>query len=273
MVSTIQSRAATFRALHDRDGTFVIPNPWDAGSARLLAGAGFRALATTSAGFAASLGRPDGSTSLAEACDHVADLAAAVDLPISADLEAGFGDDPATVAATIIAAAGAGAVGGSIEDLSARGGGIHEEGLAVERVVAAAEAARGLPHDFVLTARCELMLTADADLGVTIRRLQRFQEAGADVLYAPGLVTAAQIAAVVGAVDLPVNVVMGLGGEPLSVDQLAELGVKRISVGSALARAAYGALLAAAEEMSGEGTFTFAARAVPYRELNALLAT
>jgi 2-methylisocitrate lyase-like PEP mutase family enzyme len=251
----------------------VIPNPWDVGSARLLAGAGFQALATTSAGAAAAHGVPDGRLTRDAVLTHVAAIAGATDLPVSADLEAGYGDDPEAVAATITAAVAAGCVGGSIEDLRPARGVLYDRQLAVERIRAAAEAARGLPHDVVLTARCEGMLTGETDLAATITRLQAYAAAGADVLYAPGLTTAQQIRAVVGAVDRPVNVVLGLGPLDLGLDELGALGVARVSVGSALARAAYGALLRAATEMRERGTFAFAADAVPYAELNRLLAT
>ena len=268
-----RERGARFVELHARAEPFVIPNPWDAGSARLLAAAGFEALATTSAGAAAALGLPDGRLDRDETIANVAAIAAATSLPVSADLEAGYGDEPDAVAATIRAAAAAGAVGGSIEDRRPDGT-LFPLDQSIARVAAAVEAARSLPHDFVLTARCEEMLGTgrDVDLRVAIARLQAYQAAGADVLYAPGQTTADQIRAVVTSVDRPVNVVMGLGGATFTVDELGELGVRRISVGSALARAAYGALQRAAAEMTTAGTFTFAAEAIPYADLHRMLA-
>ncbi|MDQ0474685.1 isocitrate lyase/PEP mutase family protein [Labrys wisconsinensis] len=266
-------KAQAFRSLHQRPGAFVIPNPWDAGTARLLASLGFEALATTSAGCAFGLGRPDGEGVLGrdEILANAGVIVAATDLPVSADLEGGFGDEPEACAQTIRAAAAAGLVGGSIEDATGRPETpIHGFEAAVARVRAAAEAARSLPFAFTLTARAENFLHGRADLADTIRRLQAFQEAGADVLYAPGLPSREAIAAVVAAVDRPVNVVAGLREPRCSVAELAELGVKRISVGSSLARAAFGAVRRAAVEMRDEGRFDFAEAAMPYSELNGL---
>ena len=274
MSPTQAEKGDAFRALHEREGAFIIPNPWDVGTARLLAGLGFEALATTSAGYAFSMGQRDNTVGRERMMVHVAAIAAATDLPVSADLENGFGDDPKTVAATIQLGAAAGLVGGSIEDSTQRPGDpIYELGHAVERVRAAAEAARSLRFRFTLTARAENYLVGRSDLADTIRRLQAYQEAGADVLYAPGLQSEEEISAVVGAVDRPVNVVMGLQGVQLSLATLAELGVKRVSVGSALTRAALGAFLRAAREMRDHGTFAFAAEAVSYREISALFET
>jgi 2-methylisocitrate lyase-like PEP mutase family enzyme len=271
---TQAARAETFAALHARDRAFIIPNPWDAGSARLMTHAGFEALATTSAGYAFSVGRIDGAIDRDAMLAHAAAIAAATGLPVSADLEHGFGDAPAAVGETIRLAAGAGLVGASVEDLSARGGtGIYPIELAAERVRAAADTARRLPFRFMLTARAENYLCGRPDLADTIARLQAYQEAGADVLYAPGLRTADEIAQVVRSVDRPVNVIMGLQGVTLSVADLSALGVKRISVGSALARAAYGAALRAAREMRERGTFEFATQAVSYQEITAILGT
>ena len=262
-------KAAAFRALHRRDGAFLIPNPWDAGTAKLLAHLGFEALATTSAGYAFSVGRRDNSVGRDETLEHARAIVSAVDLPVSADLENGFGDDPETVAETIRRAGAAGLAGGSIEDSTGRPDDpIYDHGLAVERVRAAAEAARSLPCDFVLTARAENYLVGRRDIGDTIRRLQAYQEAGADVLYAPDLASREDIAAVVGAVDRPVNVVMGLQGVQLSLGELSAIGVKRVSVGSALSRAALGAFLRAAREMRERGTFSFSSEAVSYREIS-----
>ncbi|MGA3041654.1 MAG: isocitrate lyase/phosphoenolpyruvate mutase family protein, partial [Bryobacteraceae bacterium] len=258
-----------FRALHGREGAFIIPNPWDAGTARLLAHLGFEALATTSAGYAFSAGQPDNTVGRDEMLAHLSTIASATGLPVSADLENGFGDSPETVAETIRLAAAAGVVGGSIEDMS-RGPGrpIYVREHAVERVRAAAEAVRSLPFVFTLTARAENYLAGRRDLADTIERLQAYQMAGADVLYAPGLTSANDIATVVKSVDRPVNVVMGLAGAQLSLAVLSAIGAKRISVGSALSRAALGAFLLAAREMREHGTFTFADEAVSYREIN-----
>lgn len=270
-MSTQEEKGKIFRALHERNDAFLIPNPWDIGPARLLAGLGFEALATTSAGYAFSAGKLDGAIGRDEMMNHIAAIAAATELPVSADLENGFGDAPELVAETIRMAAQAGVAGGSIEDLSGRGaGGVYELEHAVERVRAAAEAARGLPFPFTLTARAENYLAGRPDLADTIKRLQAYQEAGADVLYAPGLVRKEDIAAVVREVDRPVNVVMGLQGIQLSRDELSAMGVKRISVGSALSRAAFGAFLRAAREMREQGTFNFANDAVSYRDLSAM---
>lgn len=260
-----------FRALHARNGAFIIPNPWDIGTARLLARLGFEALATTSAGHAFSMGQTDGTITRDEALAHAAAIASATDLPVSADLENGFGDSPETAAETITTAAKTGIVGASIEDTSRSAGqGPYEIDHAAERVRAAAEAAHTLPFPFTLTARAENYLLGKPDLHDTIRRLQAFQEAGADVLYAPGLKAKEDIAAVVQSVDRPVNVIMGLQGVRLTLDELSALGVKRVSVGSALSRAALGAFLRAAEEMRQHGTFAFAEQAVSYRDIMAM---
>ncbi len=266
---TQTEKGRRFRALHMGERAFVIPNPWDAGTARLLTQLGFQALATTSAGYAFSVGKPDSTIGRDETMAHVKAIVSASELPVSADLENGFGDAPEMVAETVKLAAEAGLVGGSIEDVSGReDGGVYDIGLAFERVRAAAEVVRGLPFPFTLTARAENYLVGRPDLNDTIKRLQAYQEAGADVLYAPGLRTREDIAAVVSAVDLPVNVIMGLQGVQLSVAELSAIGVKRISVGSALSRAALGAFLRAAREMREAGTFSFAEQAVNYREIN-----
>ncbi|MFX1739109.1 isocitrate lyase/phosphoenolpyruvate mutase family protein [Paraburkholderia sp. A1RI_3L] len=265
-------KARRLRALHEAPGAFVIPNPWDIGSARLLAATGFKALATSSAGYAFSRGVPDSAVGREQMLVHLAEIAAATDLPVSADLENGFGDAPETAAQTIRLAAGAGVVGGSIEDATGRADDpIYPFELAVERVRAAVEAARALPFPFTLTARAENHLHGRDDLRDTIRRLQAYEEAGADVLYAPGLRSREDIAAVVSALTRPVNVLMGLQGAVLSVAELEALGVKRISVGGSLARAAYGAFLRAAREMHDRGTFTYAADAVSHVEISELL--
>jgi 2-methylisocitrate lyase-like PEP mutase family enzyme len=271
---TQAEKGLAFRALHERDGAFIIPNPWDIGTARLLAHLGFEALATTSAGYAFSVGRPDATIDRDETIAHVAAIVSATELPVSADLENGFGDAPKSVAETIKLAAEAGLAGGSIEDVSGRAGAKpYELEHAADRIRAAAEVVRGLPFRFTLTARAENYVIGRPDLKDTITRLQAYQEAGADVLYAPGLATKDDIAAVVGSVDRPVNVVMGLQGVQLSLAALSAIGVKRISVGSALSRAALGAFLRAAREMLERGTFEFAEEAVGYRDVTAMFAT
>jgi 2-methylisocitrate lyase-like PEP mutase family enzyme len=270
-MQTQAEKGSAFRALHERHGAFIIPNPWDIGTARLLERVGFEALATTSAGYAFSVGQRDNTIGRDKMMAHVADIASATDLPTSADLENGFGDSPETVAETIRLAAAAGLVGGSIEDSTSRPGDpVYEQDLAVDRVRAAAEAARSLHVPFTLTARAENYIIGRADLEDTIMRLQAYQEAGADVLYAPGLTSKDDIAAVVRSVDRPVNVVMGLQGVRLSLAALSEIGVKRVSVGSALSRVALGAFLRAAREMRERGTFAFAEEAVSYREISNL---
>ena len=268
---TQAEKGQTFRALHERKSAFIIPNPWDAGTARILAHLGFEALATTSMGYAFSLGRRDNTLSRAESLEYASAIVSASHLPVSADLENGFGDDPKVVAETIRFAAGAGLVGGSIEDATGcPDDPIYEMQQAVERVCAAVEAARTLPFSFTLTARAENYLHGRPDLRDTIKRLQAFQEVGADVLYAPGLTRKDDIATVVRSVDRPVNVVMGLRGAQLSVPELSAIGVKRISVGSALYRTALGAFLSAAREMREQGTFTFARSAVSPSEVSSI---
>jgi 2-methylisocitrate lyase-like PEP mutase family enzyme len=268
---TQEQKAEAFRALHQRDGAFIIPNPWDVGTARLLAHLGFEALATTSAGYAFSVGRQDNAIGRDETMEHARTIVSATDLPVSADLENAFGDDPEMVAETFRLAASSGLAGGSIEDATGRPDyPIYDHELAVERVRAAAEVTRALPFAFMLTARAENYLVGRRDLQDTIKRLHAYQEAGADVLYAPGLTSRDDIAAVVSSVDRPVNVVMGLQGVQLSLAELSEIGVKRISVGSALSRAALGAFLRAGREMRDHGTFTFADEAVNYREISAI---
>lgn len=270
-MTTQAEKGRIFRALHERDRAFVIPNPWNAGTARLLAHMGFEALATTSMGYAFSLGRTDGSLGREETLKGAAEIVAATDLPVSADLENGFGDAPEAAAETIRLAGAAGLVGGSIEDATGRAEDpIYEFGRAAERVRAAVEAARALPFKFTLTARAENFLHGRPDIKDTIARLQAFQEAGADVLYAPGLATKEDIATVVRAVDRPVNVLMGLRGVQLSAAELSAIGVKRISVGSTLARTALGAFLRGAKEMREKGTFTFAADAANSNEISAI---
>jgi len=271
-MSTQIEKGRLFRSLHEREHAFIIPNPWDLGTARLLAHLGFEALATTSMGYAFSAGQPDNTVSRDLMIRHVSEIASATDLPVSADLQNGFGDAPEIVAETIQLAATAGAVGGSIEDSTNRPDQpIYEKEHAVERIRAAAAVARALPFPFTLTGRAENYLHDRPDLNDTIARLQAYQEAGADVLYAPGLATKDEIAAVVSSVDRPVNVVMGLRGVQLSLAELSAIGVKRISVGSALSRTALGAFLRAGREMREHGTFTFANEAANSREITAIL--
>ncbi|MEK6299717.1 MAG: isocitrate lyase/phosphoenolpyruvate mutase family protein [Acidobacteriota bacterium] len=268
---TQEEKGIAFRALHERDSAFIIPNPWDIGTAKLLAHLSFEALATTSAGYAFSIGQRDRTVGRDKMMQHIREIVAATDLPVSADLENGFGDDPVTVVETIRLGAAAGLVGGSIEDSTiSRDNPIYDIEHAAERVRAAAEAARSLPFTFTLTARAENYLFGRNDLDDTIKRLQAYQEAGADVLYAPGLATNDDIAAVVSSVDRPVNVVMGLSGAgaQLSLAELSQIGVKRVSVGSALSRVALGAFLRAAEEMRDHGTFTFGKDAVSFRDIS-----
>ena len=260
---TQAEKGRRFRALHEQEGAFIIPNPYDIGTALLLAQLGFEALATTSAGYAFTLGHRDGGLTREQAIAGAQTIAAATNLPVSADLENGFGDAPEIAAETIRLAAAAGVVGGSIEDSTGRADSpIYEIELAEERVRAAVAAARSLPFAFTLTARAENYLHGRADIRDTIKRLQAYQEAGADVLYAPGLTTRNDIAAVLRSVNRPVNVLMGLPGVQFSLAELSDLGVKRISVGSGLSRAALGAFLRAAREMRESGTFGFAAEAL-----------
>jgi 2-methylisocitrate lyase-like PEP mutase family enzyme len=266
-----QRKGDTFRALHERANAFIIPNPWDIGTARLLAHLGFEALATTGAGYAFSLGRKDGTVGRERMLEHVREIVSATDLPVSADLESGFGDAPEMIAETIRLAAESGLVGASIEDtVHSRESRLYDRALAAERIRAAAEVAKSLPFTFTLTARCENYLIGNPDVADTIKRLQAYQEAGADVLYAPGLTTLDAIKTIVRSVDRPVNVVVGLVGAPLNFTELSAAGVKRVSLGSTLSRVALGAFLRAAREMKDHGTFEFANAAVPYAQLNAM---
>jgi 2-methylisocitrate lyase-like PEP mutase family enzyme len=270
---TQAEKGTAFRQLHHGDRAFIIPNPWDVGSARLLQQSGFAALATTSAGYAYSIGTIDGNVGRDLMLAHAAAIAAATDLPVSADLENGYADAPKDVADTVRHAVAAGLAGCSIEDVpGGRDGKPYEPKFAAERVRAAAEAAHAQPFPFTLTARAENFIVGRPDLKDTIARLQAFQEAGADVLFAPGLKSKKDIRAVVTSVDRPLNVIMGLQGVQLSLAELSALGVKRISVGSALARAAYGAFLRAAREMKDKGTFSFADDAVKYPDIQKMLA-
>jgi 2-methylisocitrate lyase-like PEP mutase family enzyme len=266
---TQAEKAKVFRALHERDRAFIIPNPWDVGSARLLESLGFEALATTSAGFAFSIGKSDGAVDRDTMPAHAAALVAATDLPVSADLENGYADDPARVAETVRLAAEVGLAGCSIEDVPSGGNRKpYDLSLAADRIRAAAEVVHSLPFPFILTARAENFIVGRPDLSDTIARLQAFQRAGANALFAPGLKTRQDITSVVRSVDLPMNVIMGLQDAQFSLAELSQMGVKRVSVGSALARAALTGFLRAAKEMHSQGTFTFAEDIVKYAELN-----
>jgi 2-methylisocitrate lyase-like PEP mutase family enzyme len=265
-------KAARFRALHEGPGAFVIPNPWDAGSARVLAGLGFAALATSSGASAGILGRRDGKVTRREALAHAGAIVAATDLPVSADLEKGFGDSPAVAAETIRLAAEVGLVGGSIEDATgdpARP--LYDIGLATERVAAAVEAARVLPFPFVLTARAENFLRGNPSLDDTIARLKAFERAGADVLFAPGLPDLAAVRAVCAAVSRPVNFMVGIKGKSFTVADLEAAGVRRISLATSLYRMAMTGLLVAAREVKDKGTFAYLDHAVPTPELSAFM--
>lgn len=270
---THAEKTAAFRTLHERERAFIIPNPYDAGTARLLQSVGFEAIATTSAGYAYTVGKPDGTIGRDEMLAHAKVIVEATDLPVSADLENGYADAPEAVAETVRLAGAAGLAGCSIEDVPlGRGSGPYDIAFAAERVRAAAEAARALPVPIVITARAENFIVGRPDLGDTIKRLQAFGEAGADVLFAPGITSELDIVDVASSVDRPLNVIMGLQGVTLTLDRLSQLGVKRVSVGSALSRAALGAFLRAARELHDFGTFTFATGAVKYADINAMFA-
>ncbi|MDW3204460.1 MAG: isocitrate lyase/phosphoenolpyruvate mutase family protein [Alphaproteobacteria bacterium] len=263
-----EERRAKFRALHKRGTPLLIPNPWDVGSARILQGLGYEALATTSAGMAFMMGECEGAIGRDTALDHCRVLVDATPLPVSADLEKGFADSPEGVAETVRMAVETGLAGCSIEDHTGdRESPIFDESLAVERVAAAVEAARALSPDFMLTARCESLLWGGQDLEAVIRRLQAFEKAGADVVYAPGLRDLESIHRVCRSVAVPVNVVMGMPGALFTLSQLAEAGVARISVGSAFARLVYGGLVKAAREVREEGVFSFAKDAMDFASL------
>lgn len=273
MSVTPAEKYQTFSELHSHPGVFVIPNPWNGGTAQILTSLGFEALATTSAGYAFSVGRRDSTAGLTrdEILANAHEIVEATDLPVSADLEDGFGDAPETCAETITLAVASGLVGGSIEDATGdTDHPIFDFGLAVERITAASEASQKLP--FILTARAENFLYGRPDLNDAIARLQAFAEAGADVLYAPGLPNIDAIRTVCTAVDEPVNVVMGLKGTAFTVEALQEAGVKRISVGGSFARAALGAFIRAAREVKDQGTFTYAGDAVPDTKAAAYMA-
>jgi 2-methylisocitrate lyase-like PEP mutase family enzyme len=265
---TQMEKAQAFRALHERPGAFIIPNPWDAGTAKLLAAMGFEALATTSLGLANMLGSIGASR--AAIIENCRDIVSATDLPVNADLENGGAHEPKEAAEAVRLAAGVGAVGGSIEDSTGeKQKPIYDFALAVDRIHAAVEVARSLPIPFMLTARAENFLYGRTDLDDTIRRLQAFEAAGADVLYAPGIRDLATIKTVVSAVKKPFNLVMGFADPTLTVAQLSAAGVKRISVGGALSRAALAAFLRCAHEMRDQGAFTFVRDMAPIKDLRA----
>ena len=272
MTATQADKAARFRVLHDGPGAFVIPNPWDAGSARVLAALGFQALATSSGASAGVLGRRDGRVTRDEALAHARAIVDATDLPVSADLEKGFGDAPAAAAETIRLAAGVGLVGGSIEDATGdKARPLYDIGHAIERVAAAAEAARALPFPFTLTARAENFLRGNQDLDDTIRRLQAFERAGADVLFAPGLPDLASVRAVCAAVSKPFNFMGGIKGKSFTVPELEAAGVRRISLATSLYRAAVTGLIEAAREVKDRGTFGYLDRTLTTPELNGFM--
>ena len=272
MAVTQSDKAARFRALHQGPGAFVIPNPWDAGSARILAGLGFQALATSSGASAGLLGRRDGKVTRDEALSQCRGIVAATDLPVSADLEKGFGDAPRVAAETIRLAAEAGLVGGSIEDATGdKDKPLFDIGLATERVAAAVEAARALSFPFTLTARAENFLRGNPSLDDTIKRLQAYERAGADVLFSPGLPDLASVRAVCQAVSKPFNFMVGIRGKSFSVAELEAAGVKRISLATSLYRAAMSGLVDAAREAKDKGTFGYVERTMATPELNAFM--
>lgn len=272
MAASQADKAAAFEALHKAPGVFVIPNPWDPGSARLLEGLGFKALTTTSAGYARSIGFPDYNAGRENVMAHIRAMALMTDIPLAADLEDGFGPRPEDCAETIRQGAAAGLVGGSIEDFTGdRANPIYGIAEAADRIRAAAEAARKLPFKFMLCARAENYLNGRPDLADTIARLQAYQEAGADVLFAPGLNTSEEVREVCRSIDRPFNIVCGPRKEQLTVEQVGALGVKRISTGGMMHAVAMSAMIGAAKEMLGPGTFEFA-KVMPHAgEIDVLL--
>ncbi len=272
MTKSQAEKAAAFEALHSAPGVFVIPNPWDPGSARILAGLGFKALTTTSAGYARSIGFPDYNAGRENVMAHIRAMAPMIDIPLAADLEDGFGPRPEDCAETIRQGAEAGLVGGSIEDFTGdRANPIHSIAEAADRIRAAAEAARRLPFKFMLCARAENYLHGRADLADTIARLQAYQEAGADVLFAPGLNTLDEVREVCRAIDRPFNIMRGPRKEQLTVEQVGALGVKRISTGGMMHAVAMSAMIGAAKEMLGPGTFDFTKTMPHAAEIDMLL--
>ncbi len=269
MTSTQGDKAVRFKKLHQGPRAFVIPNPWDAGSARILAALGFEALATSSGACAGVLGRRDGGVTREEALAHARAIVEATELPVSADLEKGFGDEPSVVAETVRRAAETGLVGCSIEDATGdKSRPLYDIGLATERVAAAVEAARSLPFSFTLTARTENFLRGNPDLEDTVRRLQAFEKAGADVLFAPGLPDLAAVRSVCAAISAPVNFMAGIRGKSFTVAELEAAGVRRVSLATSLYRAALSGLLDAAREVAEQGTFGYLERTLTTPELN-----
>ncbi|MBW8867892.1 MAG: isocitrate lyase/phosphoenolpyruvate mutase family protein [Acidobacteria bacterium] len=272
MMINQNEKALRFRALHERPGVFVIPNPWDVGSSRMLAGLGFEALATSSAAAAIAIGRRDGGLTRDQALEQARIVVEATDLPVSADLESGFGDAPEIVAETVRKAAAVGLAGCTIEDTTGdRDRPLYDEALAIERIASAVEVVRGLPFPFQLTARAHNLLFAGASVDDTIRRLQAFERAGADVLFAPGLPDLGAVRALCAAVSKPVNFMVGIKGQSFSVAELAAAGVKRISLATSLYRAAMTGLLDAAREVKESGQFGFLDRSTTTAELIALM--
>ena len=271
MPSTTQKdKAVRFQALHEAPGYFVIPNPWDGASARILGGLGFLALATSSGAQAGTLGRRDGKVTRDEALAHARAIVSATDLPVAADLEKGFGDAPAAAAETIRLAADVGLVGGSIEDATGdKNKPLYDAGQAVERVAAAVEAARKLPFPFTLTARAENFLRGNPNLDETIKRLQAYERAGADVLFAPGLPDLGAVRAACAAVKKPVNFMAGIKGKSFTVAELEAAGVRRISLATSLYRAAMTGLAEAAREVKDRGSFGYLERSLSTAEINA----
>lgn len=271
-MTTQHDKATQLRALQDAPGVFVIANAWDGGSARILAGLGFRALATSSGACAATLGRVDGKVTREEALAHARNIVAATDVPVSADLEKGFGDSPEVIAHTVRLAAQVGLVGCSIEDATGNDERpLFDMSLAVERVAAAVQAARALPFPFTLTARAENYLRGNPDLDDTIHRLQAFERAGADVLFAPGLPDLAAVRTVCASLAKPVNFMVAIRGKSFSVAELAAAGVRRISLATSLYRAAMTGLVAAAREIKDVGTFGYLDTAITTAEINKYL--
>ncbi len=269
MNNTQLEKAQRFRALHEGPDVFILPNPWDIGSARILAGSGFKALATSSAAAAASIGRKDGELTRDEALAHARQIAQATELPVSADLEKGFGDEPESVAETVRLAAEAGLVGCTIEDATRNPDRpLYDFELAVERIAAAADAAHALPFPFMLTARAHNLLFEPARLGETIKRLQAFEKVGADVLFAPGLPDLDAVRALCKSVSKPVNFMVGIKGKSFSVAELAACGVKRISLATSLYRAAMTGFLSAVDEINNQGQFTFLDASVTTADVN-----
>ena len=269
-MQTIEQKRLRFRELHERKSLFVMPNPWDVGTSRILASKGFEALATTSAGMSFALGIPEGTGSFHQTLDHCRLLVDSTDLPVSADLENGYGASPAEVSDCILAAAQTGLAGGSIEDHTRdKQNPIYDFEHSVERIAAAVEAGRSVSDNFIITARAENYCWHRIDLDDTIKRLQAYEAAGADVLYAPGLPDLDAIKLVCSSLSKPVNIVMGMAGATWSVKQLQDAGVKRISVGSALARAAFGAFVTAADEIQAQGSFGFSDQAIGFAEMDA----